>query len=1056
MRILLFCFLISVTNAVPLKLAERLDAVVYVDFESDDAEQRGRGGLLQLKDNDPRHEVAVVPGAVGLARDFSGTKDALLVRSSHVQSLGDVLHHEGLSLSFWLRHDSPRNTRVLGSGYGRQIEVMVGAAGGLKVLIGGKAIDLPKESALEKARWHYIVATVDFRAEGGDFVLYRDGQEVARRAVSFVEPFSVYRSDHCLTLGARPNGGNSHHFQGALDEVALFDRALTAAEVNALWKDDGSSHNVAVPLIDLGADRVLGFEETGIEVVAEIRGVEIEDARIEWLSADSKGATKISHADDNRARVDFSPDETSDYDSHRLRCIVRVGDVRRHRDLQVSFSKSRAPESRKFPDLPPVGAHPRLLFTPRELPELRANFTRSPHAQRAAHYIRGSLRKKREAGGVYAELLRGERLEKVDREEAESLFSLLANAAAVAVMEDDGELIAELAKVASELAIVYGKTYEPDYDSYLVHDASEYAAVTYDLLHDALSESGRDALREILAKMSRHRVGYGSFKKPWEVNGNWDTFHDMPVLCALAIEGEPGYDPMVAEEGLRKLRHYLTGTGIHRRGFGHEGDGYVNFGMERGSLAMLALAYRSENLFASTRFYQNTLAKFHEIQPWRGGQMMSHHDGQVWGTGFHRGNIFWVTQHVFPTDPVADYVAQTFAETFSEDRKKHFAAVLFSRPPLEASASPKAVAEAAGLPLAVFERERGLVNARSDWSEEAIRLDFECRMDLYKTGHLHADRNMFTLAALGRQWITDQGYHETSNDMHATVLIDGVGQPGSVANRWKSMPGKFISYEDSRSAMVACGDARLAYTYHNGSASHTPEKDASNPAIPASMKAQLDEPAEERFTWADFVFADTPESEIPEWKYRSGPAARHYNPVEKAFRSVMLVRGAHPYVVVVDDIRRDAGEALYTWSAPVSNETALNPGQVIVESANKTSAVLRFEDDTAEGSPRLWVKVLQAEGEAVGEVAIERRAIGVYSIEKGKAPTNYDLLSINRRTAEPKFKVLLYPCREGEELPTIELLEDRARMTLPDGTIDELGFRVEAESGRTVLSHRRE
>lgn len=46
-----------------------------------------------------------------------------------------------------------------------------------------------------------------------------------------------------------------------------------------------------------------------------------------------------------------------------------------------------------------------------------------------------------------------------------------------------------------------------------------------------------------------------------------------------------------------------------------------------------------------------------------------------------------------------------------------------------------------------------------------------------------------------------------------------------------------------------------------------------------------------------------------------GPVLRGlWNPVQKAFRTAALVRGNHPYVLMVDDIRKDDSSHLYEWA----------------------------------------------------------------------------------------------------------------------------------------------
>jgi hypothetical protein len=80
-------------------------------------------------------------------------------------------------------------------------------------------------------RWMHVVATHDAR---GITRLYVDGQEVGREAG---QPASLAGGETPLVIGGGMNGTGAdanQRFQGALDELLLYERALPPQEIAAL------------------------------------------------------------------------------------------------------------------------------------------------------------------------------------------------------------------------------------------------------------------------------------------------------------------------------------------------------------------------------------------------------------------------------------------------------------------------------------------------------------------------------------------------------------------------------------------------------------------------------------------------------------------------------------------------------------------------------------------------------------------------------------------------------------------------------------------------------
>jgi beta-fructofuranosidase len=111
---------------------------------------------------------------------------------------------------------------------------------------------------LPRNRWSYIVATYDSHA--GRMALYLDGVLAAERAIARDQPIAPCSRD--LLIGKNNQGGRVHDlypanmFHGLIDEVKVYGRALTLAEIQASYHaylDGFAGHGLPEP--DLRPDR---------------------------------------------------------------------------------------------------------------------------------------------------------------------------------------------------------------------------------------------------------------------------------------------------------------------------------------------------------------------------------------------------------------------------------------------------------------------------------------------------------------------------------------------------------------------------------------------------------------------------------------------------------------------------------------------------------------------------------------------------------------------------------------------------------------------------------
>ena len=93
--------------------------------------------------------------------------------------------------------------------------------------------DLTASSGVvEPGQWVFAVAIYN----GRNMILYQDAVEVGRRQDQDVEGSVVGADDAPVWIGTSPSDPTKRPWKGLLDEVAVFDKALTAEQVAALYE----------------------------------------------------------------------------------------------------------------------------------------------------------------------------------------------------------------------------------------------------------------------------------------------------------------------------------------------------------------------------------------------------------------------------------------------------------------------------------------------------------------------------------------------------------------------------------------------------------------------------------------------------------------------------------------------------------------------------------------------------------------------------------------------------------------------------------------------------
>jgi hypothetical protein len=766
--------------------------------------------------------------------------------------------------------------------------------------------------------------------------------------------------------------------------------------------------------------------------------------------------------------------------------------------------------TRRTAPAPRPGVHPRILFGPEDLPDIRrrlketrcgreiwlnirawtahlngaydkgADYARVPDdILGGAERMRGArvpLQRGRGIAAEYRKLIEGKKgeLDGIKISLGSVLTAVMALEAFECMVTEDAPRARRLAKAMANL--VAGRLGAITPKSHPGIIGGHNMAFCYDFVYDYMTGPQRRVVREGLAKVTKHRFLYGTFLAPHSTTSNWCTLDGFLVMTALAIEGEAGYNEDLILGAIRANRNFLS-YGWYASGIGYEGGG-KNYQL---NTTHVALAKRGADLTAHphVRAYGTRLLP-HMMQPFGYG-FTAYDDwgGTGWDTirGGYRFNfndavglkwIFpddaavdfvwrnWIGdnyQHV-PTRPEGYYNAMIMAAAFASDWKPG---------PWDPAALD--------LPATFFCPERGLMVTRSEWSRDAVYLQLHCRQDL--GGHTSAERNSFQLSALGRIWAhirTTSGGSSLgkSNEtrFHSCVLIDDVGQckTGSGSN---PEPGRVVAFRDGPEATFVCGDAKNAYDWTWGGRSAP--RGEPDPMLARGWEKVLETPNDFRFKKGAEAYLNTPFYEKDHWLHPGHirrAVKRPWNPVERAFRTAGVVRGPHSYALIMDDIQKDGEVHNYKWLMQLSAdlEVAKNRLGYGYDEENRigditlcgracgrdeSAANRNYERQPRKGDPLLLVRAL----DCARDMKLKHRSPAVGYVEQYMAGIRWyqpgKRLVIPSWSVAPGFKVMLFPYRYGDELPKTSWDRGRTRLTIEwKGQRDEFEFRAGAD-GRT-------
>jgi len=749
--------------------------------------------------------------------------------------------------------------------------------------------------------------------------------------------------------------------------------------------------------------------------------------------------------------------------------------------------------------VPPPGIHPRILFGPDDLPRLRKESISTEMGRATQKILREQIAKGIEApdsweGKCFAALVSGDikaftevykesplddsppgsgfRMNIPERQPATKwgmrnpLLVGIEAKALTALLEDDANAGRQVAKALA----TYAKYLSPKVDEanakprhefhwhstrYLVPNEVAYG---YDWAWKWMTPEEREDMRSLIV-----RATAGKYTVGMDLPAHWRNWNHVGMTqsfaaCLFAIEGEPGDEPRARERLFEVYRDYLT-YAINGLGTGTEGIGYQTLGIGHITSPMLAFANRGKNLFIHPHWRRHTESWLVQaMQPF----------GGAWQSSGDLGNFppsLWLLvpqKYFFPDSAGIDFVMRNHPQIQKKDwhgmvTNAHESQWIF---PVEISGTDtksdaqKEAAKMAGRELTFYDSERGFLYTRNGWGADDVNLHVDCRADTTFANHDHADRGVFTLSALGRAWACD-GYRDTESKYHNVVTIDGRGQS------YFAPPGRWLEMSETPGLVKAVVDAKYPWDWQWTKSTFTESKASlakrglehfheAGERVLSRVPIDLWEPDPLPTVVAyNKGFATREMGDPRMWDDEDGWVLRApWYRVEKAFRTVLFSREKHPYVLVVDDIRKDDDEHLHEWrmnAPPDVVAVSINGPDILLgdRTTQRKDAELNyaFQGKTdlspAPGDRLLLVRTVDM---ATSDMPTIQPIPMVASIEYKKTDDTHQFTGrslgmgtqvvVGSRSVEPQFVMMLFPHRSGDELPKTTWNDDKSRLTI--------------------------
>ena len=232
-------------------------------------------------------------GKIGMAFSFDGTSGYIRIPNT------TLLQPSTVSVEAWVRSSWPRAYGYLftkgaeGCGAG-SYALYQGGNGGLTFYIrnGSTIIGSPAESStIWDGTWHHVVGTYD-----GYYVrLYVDGMQIGNGTPTTMGIGYSFATLNDIYVGRFGTPGCEYSYRGDIDELSLYDRALTLSEIQSIYTAGATGKcKVVSPVILSGPSSTTVCSGTSVTFVVVASG---SNLTYQWRKNEEEiaGATTASY-----------------------------------------------------------------------------------------------------------------------------------------------------------------------------------------------------------------------------------------------------------------------------------------------------------------------------------------------------------------------------------------------------------------------------------------------------------------------------------------------------------------------------------------------------------------------------------------------------------------------------------------------------------------------------------------------------------------------------------------------------------------------------------------
>ncbi len=615
-----------------------------------------------------------------------------------------------------------------------------------------------------------------------------------------------------------------------------------------------------------------------------------------------------------------------------------------------------------------------------------------------------------------------------------------------------------------------------------------------------MTDDQKQTMYRIIAKATYGKRAYGQDGPIRFRDVNWVAWDLPDFLAVTAIEGQPGFDQEVYDSNYDTARAYLD-WGIDDSGVIYESNGKTPGALQFETLSMVALARRGENLFGHPHYRKFLTGQVQMTSPT--GRVVVNSGTQYVPFSQEHLSLQFVNEvrAFFPNERAADYLLDQpksgesaggglrgwhIADFTPDTFRAALPSVQRLRLPsptypgfvqgvlYDSDWSPASRADL-NLPLDFNAPGHGVFSSYSDRTPEAAWINMMVRPDHYLgAGHHHADAGMIHFSSGGVDWFTQTQFDQIYDGKYYNIVqVDGHSEPESMPGIANGYQGAATYLGAQTSADGGFATADLTYSYSWRWLTQPPQ---AWPDDAKTMGWEMDPSPQ-----IQKMFAGTARYKMRPWwasyTYSNYIATSRvpFNPMRYVYRTAGLVRGPHPYGVVVDDLKKDDGTHLYQWVAMLNGGVwqaqvdGLAPGQAALayrssddDNGPKTDAP-RPEIVPQAGESLLLVCPLGATSD---DAAVPTTQVTTEPgpVDKKGTAQFYNRLAIAHQGQDAHFKVLLIPFRAGDTLPkvtydaaggsaTVAWSDGQDQLTFPAGTDGRCRVGI-VRAGKMVLESR--